>query len=147
MRKRTIIISLVCVLSAVIVIMIFASVRGRKPYKDLDAVQIVSATVRLSPPDKTVQITEIKELVDLLKEVVIYNEDNSYTESCGQGVIFTLVMTDGTQTSIMAYNPFLVIDGVGYKTKYEPCEALNHYANILLEQTEKLSFADRKSVV
>lgn len=135
MRKRTIIISLVCVLSAVIVIMIFAAVRGRKPYKDLDAVQIVSATVRLSPPDKTVQITEIKELVDLLKEVVIYNEDNSYTESCGQGVIFTLVMTDGTQTSIMAYNPFLVIDGVGYKTKYEPCEALNHYANMLLEQT------------
>ncbi len=135
MRKRTIIISLVCVLSAVIVIMIFASVRGRKPYKDLDAVQIVSATVRLSPPDKTVQITEIKELVDLLKDVVIYNEDNSYTEYCGQGVIFTLVMTDGTQTSIMAYNPFLVIDGVGYKTKYEPCEALNHYANMLLAQT------------
>lgn len=76
MRKRTIIISLVCVLSAVIVIMIFAAVRGRKPYKDLEAVQIVSATVRLSPPDKTIQITEIKELVDLLKEVVIYNEDN-----------------------------------------------------------------------
>lgn len=147
MRKRTIIISLVCVLSAVIVIMIFASVRGRKPYKDLDAVQIVSATVRLSPPDKTVQITEIKELVDLLKEVVVYNEDNSYTESCGQGVIFTLVMTDGTQTSIMAYNPFLVIDGVGYKTKYEPCEALNHYANMLLEQAEADTMWDRIPMV
>lgn len=34
-------------------------------------------------------------------------------------------MADGTQTEVMVYNPFLVIDGVGYKTKYEPCEALN----------------------
>ena len=64
-------------------------------------------------------------MVEYLKDVVIYNEDNSYKEYSGQGVIFTLNMTDGTQTSIMAYNPFLVIDGIGYKTKYEPCEALN----------------------
>ena len=50
----------------------------------------------------------------------------------GQGVVFTLTMVDGTQTDIMAYNPFIVIDGIGYKTKYEPCEALNSYANELL---------------
>lgn len=132
MRKRTVIISLICILS-VTVIMMAVVVSGRKPYKDLEAVQIVSATVQLSPPDKTIQIAEMKELVDLLKDVVIYNEDNSYSEYAGQGVTFTLVMTDGTQTRIMAYNPFLVIDGVGYKTKYEPCEALNHYANMLPE--------------
>lgn len=135
MRKRKIIISLICILS-VVIMLIFAVASGRKPYKDLEAVQILSAAVQLSPPDKTIQIIEIKELVDLLKDVVIYNEDNSYTEYSGQGVIFTLVMTDGTQTSIMAYNPFLVIDGVGYKTKYEPCEALNHYANRLLEEED-----------
>ena len=81
-------------------------------------------------------------MVDLLKEVVIYNKDNSYTEYDGQGVTFTLVMADGTQTSIMAYAPFLVIDGVGYKTKYEPCEALNQYANMLLERTEMPAFTD-----
>lgn len=86
----------------------------------------------MSPPDKTIQITEIKELVEYLKDVVIYNEDNSYTEYVGQGVTFTLTMTDGTQTEITAYNPFLVIDGAGYKTDYEPCEALNNYANKLL---------------
>lgn len=105
---------------------------GKKPYKDLDAAQIASATVHLSPPDKTVQIIDIEELVGYLKGVVIHNEDNSYTEYTGQGVTFTLTMTDGTQTKIMAYNPFLVIDGVGYKTDYEPCEALNSYANELL---------------
>ncbi len=143
MRKKTMItILLLCILSAVVIMIIFAVVGGRKPYKDLEAVQIESATVQLSPPDKTIQIMEIKELVDLLKDVVIYNEDHSYTEYSGQGVTFTLVMTDGTQTSIMAYNPFLVIDGVGYKTKYEPCEALNHYANMLLEQTGMSTLAD-----
>lgn len=141
-KKITIIIPLICILSAAVIMILFAVVSGRKPYKDLEAVQIVSATVQLSPPDKTIQITETKELVDLLKDVVIYNEDNSYTEYDGQGVTFTLVMADGTQTSIMAYNPFLVIDGVGYKTKYEPCEALNHYANMLLERTEMSAFPD-----
>ena len=53
-----------------------------------------------------------------MNDVVIYNEDNSYTEYAGQAVVFTLTMADGTQTESMAYNPFLVIDDVGYKTKY-----------------------------
>ena len=147
MRKRIIMISLICILSAAVIMIISAVVRGRKPYKDLEAVQIVSAAVQLSPPDRTIQITEIRELADLLKDVVIYNEDNSYTEYSGQAVTFTLVMADGTQTDIMAYNPFLVIDGVGYKTKYEPCEALNHYANMLLEQAEADTMWDRIPMV
>ncbi len=136
MRKRTMVISLICILLAVFTMIIFVFASGRKPYKDLEAAQIVSATVQLPPPGKTIQITETKELVDLLKDVVIYNKDNSYTDYSGQGVTFTLVMIDGTQTSIMEYNPFLVIDGASYKTKYEPCEALNHYANRLLEEED-----------
>lgn len=143
MRKKKTIISLACILSVAIIMIAFAVLSGRKPYKDLEAAQIVSAEVRLSPPDNTIEITEIKELADLLKDVVIYNKDDSHTEYDGQGVTFTLVMADGTQTSIMAYAPFLVIDGVGYKTKYEPCEALSHYANMLLEQTEMPAAADK----
>ena len=105
---------------------------GRKPFKNLDASEIASSAVRLTPPDKTVQIVETKELVSYLKNIVIYHEDNSYTEYAGQGVTFILEMVDGTQKEIMVYNPFLVIDGVGYRTKYEPCEVLNRYANRLL---------------
>lgn len=131
MKKKGIIVLAACVLLLSIVVIAFDG-GGKKPYKALDAAQIASATVHLSPPDKTIQITEIKELVEYLKDVVIYNEDNSYTEYVGQGVTFTLTMTDGTQTEIMAYNPFLVIDGAGYKTDHEPCEALNNYANKLL---------------
>lgn len=107
---------------------------GKKPYRNLDASQIRSATVRLTPPDKTIQIAEIKELVEYLQDVVIYQEDNSYTGYNGQGVTFTLTMSDGTQTQIMAFNPFLVMDGIGYRTKYELCEALSNYANRLLSE-------------
>ena len=134
MKKGTLIISLACVLLAAVVVIGFAAFGGRKPYKDLDATQIASVTVHLIPPDTTVQIVEIEEFVGFLKDVVIYNEDNSYTGYNGQAVTFTLTMTDVTQTSIMAYNPFLVIDGVGYKTEYGPCEKLNDYANKLLKR-------------
>lgn len=121
--------------SIMIGIMVFVF-SGQKPYKDLETSDIVSATVHLVPPDKTIQITEIEELVDYLNEVVIYSEDNSYTEYSGQAVIFTLTMADDSQEEIMAYNPFVVINGTGYKTKYEPCEKLNNYANQLLNRAD-----------
>ena len=80
-----------------------------------------------------IRLPETETLAGYLRDVVIYQKDDSYTEYAGQGVIYTLTMTDGTQTTVMAYNPFLVIDGVGYRTKYQPCEALNGYANRLLQ--------------
>ncbi len=142
MKKRKPARITICLLSALVIVsclfFFFALTSrkssGKKPYQDLDAAQLSSATVRLTPPDKTVQIPDLQELTNYLKDVVIYEEDNSYQEYSGQGVTFTLMRTDGTQTSIMAYNPFLVLDGVGYRTKYEPCEALSHYANLLLEE-------------
>ena len=132
MRKKRLMIAIACIILVGIAVIVFFSQQGEKPYKDLDAAQIVSAKVLLTPPDKTIEIENIQELVEYLNDVVVYNEDNSYTEYAGQGVVFTLTMVDGTQTDIMAYNPFIVIDGIGYKTKYEPCEALNSYANELL---------------
>lgn len=132
-KSKALIIVLACVL---ILIVALFTVYGQRPFKGLDAREITSATVHLNPPDKTVRIVEIKELVEYLKDIVIYNKDNSYTEYYGQGVIFTLIMADGTQTEVMAYNPFVVIDGVGYKTKYEPCAALASYANDLLNRED-----------
>lgn len=133
MKKKGLIVIIGCLIVIGIVVFAFS---GQKPYKDLEESDIVSATVHLAPPDKTIQVTEIEELVAYLNEIVIYNEDNSYTEYSGQAVIFTLAMADGSQEEIMAYNPFVVINGTGYKTKYEPCEKLNNYANKLLGQAE-----------
>lgn len=106
---------------------------GRKPYRNLDAAQIAFAQVRVSPPDKAVEIEDLQELAAYLREVVIYRKDDSYKSYCGQGVTFTLTMADGTQTEIMEFAPFFVIDGVGYQSRHAPCEALNRYANGLLD--------------
>ena len=132
-RKKIWIISITCIVLLGTAAAVFLRAMGRKPYKDLDAAQIAAAKVLLIPPDKAVEIEDIPELVDHLKNVVIYRRDDSYTEYAGQGVIFTLTMKDGTQTEVMEYNPFFVIDGVGYRTKYEPCQTLNQYANALLD--------------
>jgi hypothetical protein len=132
MKKKVLIVILTCILFIGIIIIVYYAVGGKKPFKDLEPSEILSATVRLTPPDTTIQIEEIEELTGYLNDVVIYNEDNSYTEYSGQGVIFTLKLSDGTQTEVMGYNPFFVVDGVGYKTKYEPCQALSAYANRLL---------------
>jgi hypothetical protein len=117
---------------------------GEKIYEKLSETEISYATVHLMPPDQRIQIEDINELVGLLNDVVIYEEDNSYTQYDGQAVTFTLTMVDGSQIEIKAYNPFLVIDGVGYKTEYEPCEALNAYANRLLnsDEVDNQSFHD-----
>ena len=130
--KKKIIITGACLLVIVGAIIISILTAGKKPFKDLTPSDIVSASVQLSPPDTTTQIEDIEELVRLLNEVVIYREDNSYTEYVGQGVIFTLSLSDGTYKEIIGYYPFLILDRVGYQTEYEPCQALNSYANELL---------------
>ena len=128
-HKKFLLITLICLIGIGISFLLFSA---HRPFKDLEAADITSASVRLSPPDTTIQIVETEELVSYLNEVVIYNKDNSYTEYAGQAVIFTLSLADGSQVEIIAYNPFIIIDGIGYKCKYEPCEALNHYANELM---------------
>ena len=99
---------------------------------------------------------ETDRLIALLQDVVIYEEDNSYTEYAGQAVTIQLTMSDGTQTSITEYNPFLIIDGIGYRTEYEPCEALNRYANelpdsgdaaVVLEEPPVLSVVSDETAV
>lgn len=109
---------------------------GTKPLRGLTVEEVAAATVELYPPDATLKLTreEIKVLVPILNQVVIYQRDDAYRESCGQAVIFTLIQTDGTQLRVQAYNPFLVINGEGYRTKYGPCEELNQLGNDILRE-------------
>lgn len=109
---------------------------GWKPYKDLQASDIVSATVHIIPPDKTIQITDIEALVPYINEIAVYFKDDSYTDSVGQAVTFTLMMADGSCEEIMEYSPFIIINGVGYRAKPRSCESLNDYANALLGREE-----------
>lgn len=136
MKKKILIL---CIVVAVIIsIFIIKSSFGTKPFKSLTTDEIKEATVELLPPDVTISLNEqdISELTKILNDVVIYNKDNSYKEYDGQAVIYTIIKTDGTRITVTAYNPFLIIDGVGYKTKYEPCGALNSLANSIRNKYE-----------
>ena len=133
MQKKHFIMLIICA-AAVILCTVGINFIGRKPFKSLKSSEIVSATVLLEPPNETIVITDVSELVADLNEVVVYNRNQSYRNYVGQAVTFTLTMSDGTQMKVMAYNPFIVINGIGYKTKYEPCERLNQYANRLLDE-------------
>jgi len=106
-----------------------------KPFENLSDKEISSVTVELLPPDIKVDLNgeQISELVAILKTVEIYEEDNSYRDNYGQAVIYSIIKNDGTQLTIMAYNPFIVINDIGYKTKYEPCEELNLLGNTITE--------------
>lgn len=109
---------------------------AKRPFRELEASQITTATVRLTPPDTTLRILDTETLAGLLRDVETYRRDDSYTEYSGQGVSFALTMADGTQVEVGAYNPFVVIDGAGYRTADKPCEALSSYANRLLQEKE-----------
>ena len=111
-----------------LIISILIVFMGRKPFKNIE---ITSASVQLLPPDETIQIVDVEELEELLKNVIIYKRDDSFTEYTGQAVVFTITKNDSSTIEVTAYNPFIIIDGKGYKCKYEPCEKLNSYANEL----------------
>ena len=102
-----------------------------KPFLYLSADDISEVTVELIPPfvSHVLNRYEIKELTNILHDVEIYEQDDSYNHYYGQAVNFVITKTDGSKIEIIDYNPFIVIDGVGYRTKYEPCEELNKFAN------------------
>ena len=110
--------------------------RGRRPFRDLEAADIAAASVTLMPPDVTLELdsAEIRTLAKLLGELRITRPDQSYTEYAGQAIQFTVTFADGTKTEVTDYNPFLIIDGTGWRTAYGPCEALNRFANELLRE-------------
>lgn len=105
----------------------------KRPFRELTGAEIRSASVQLSPPDLMVLIQDTDRLAELLQAVTLYEEDPSYSEYAGQSAAFTLELEDGTQTTVSAFSPFLILDGVGYRAEHDSCEALSRYASGLLE--------------
>ena len=103
-----------------------------KPFTDLKAEDIASADIYLVPPGSTITIADddgLSKLTDLLNDVVLYEQDDAGRDMDGQLVEITIVMANGTTHSISAYGDYMYYDGVCYKAKYEPSEALNAFGN------------------
>lgn len=116
-------------------VLIVPRVIGRKPFADLKLEDIAGASVRLLPPDETIEITDpedLEEMTDALNDVVIYFEKPIHMGLAGQNVFFTITYTDGREMVVNDLNSYFVIDGVWYHTEYEPCERLSQFANDLV---------------
>lgn len=120
----------------IVVLMLGWYLAGRRPFRNLKAEEIASASMEIMPPDQEVVVEDLDELVSHLQQLVIYRRDQSYSEYAGQAVVITLEMKDGSRMEIVEYNPFVIIDGVGYRCKYEPSEQFNRYANQLMREAQ-----------
>ena len=56
MRKKRLMIAIACIILVGIGVIVFFSQQGKKPYKDLDAAQIVSAKVLLTRQTKRLRL-------------------------------------------------------------------------------------------
>lgn len=121
-------------LTAAVAWLVFHSAAGRRPFQHIAPGDIAAASVTVSPPDRTAALDApaIQELAGILRVLTIYRRDGSYHDYCGQAVTFTVTLRDGSAFTVQAYNPFLVLDGEGYRTSYEPCQALSALGNKLV---------------
>ena len=140
-RKNVLILAAVLILAVLASVFAVRSLIGRRPFEDLEASDIKEASVEFLPPGDTITLDRneiekltdilIEKLTDILNNVVIYRRDGSYRTYNGQSVIFTITKTDGSQVTVNAFNPFLVINDTGYRTEYESCGKLASFGNSL----------------
>ncbi len=104
--------------------------------KSLSADDIKNVTLSAYPPEKSVELTkdQIDKMLSLLGDINLYEEDNSYNEYGGQWVQFDIMLNSGEKISLAVFNPFFIINRNGYRAEYEPCQALNVFANSIIAE-------------
>ena len=131
--KRKILTIAAIILAVALIMTIGTWVIGRKPFKNLNAVDIQSISIHLWPPNESLDLTEaeIVELVGLLQQVEIHHPTWMHHASGGQSNVMTITFQDGSVKEVNEFGSILIIDGMGYRAEYEPNEAINQFANEL----------------
>ena len=107
----------------------------QKPLRDLNASDVAAATVRLLPPDITIQIDDTDKLVRLLRKAAVTEPSAPDSDTLsGQNVIYRLDLSNGDFKEIQVFYPYMVIGGISYKAERRSCEALSSYANTILDE-------------
>lgn len=138
MKKKLIIVSSIILL--IICTIVLINPFKTKPFAKIKAEDIESVELFLIPPNRTISVTDhtaIAMLTEILKEIELYQEDDSGRDYNGQLVQFTIVLKNGETHRIGAYNPFLFLNDKCYRTKYGPCEKLNALGNQLFNEYER----------
>jgi len=126
---------------AVLILILIAGVlwyflQSDKPFDTMSANEIAQVTVYAIPPDEEATLTEaeIASFIPLLQNLKVANPKASTAGLGGQTVKFTVLKTDGSTIEISNIgNVKIIIDGKNYKADYESAEALNNFANKVLE--------------
>lgn len=132
MKKKWILFLLMVLLVCVLVgFGTFRFASGQRPFADITAEDIARARVEMLPPGKSAELDQeaVRELAGILRVTTLYQKDDSYRDYSGQAAVYTIERADGSVVEIIAYSPFLVVDGIGYRTRLEPCLALTALGN------------------
>lgn len=116
----------------------FRLASGQRPFADITAEDIAQARVEMLPPGKSAKLDQeaVRELAGILRVATVYQKDDSYLDDSGQAAIYSIERADGSEVELMAYSPYLVVDGVGYRARLEPCLALVALGNEAVEETD-----------
>ena len=112
-----VVILLACLMSSTVI--------GKRPFKDLKATDISTASVWAVAPVEELPIEDKEALAACLQKVVIYQKVLFFDVlDGGNGPAYVLEMEDGTTIKITPNNGHLLIDDVRYRTNSETYEML-----------------------
>lgn len=132
-RKLPIIIVLILIL---VIGFLLYSTYSEKPFKAIDVNEIGEIKVFAIPPQKEVVLSEdeVEKIIPLLQNLKTSKPGYKVPALAGQTVRITVQKTDGTIIEIFNVgNVQIIINGRSYRADYESAEAINNFANKILE--------------
>lgn len=127
MLRKKVTIGILISIVVLLIIGVYILNLGKKPLKNLSISEITLIEISELPPNEVKYIDkkeDIETIISKLSKVVVYDKvkQNDYN---GQVHIYTLIKKDGSRRELMISNPIVAIDGVFYKTKYDPAHDLS----------------------
>ena len=104
--------------------------------KAITADDIDAVTLSAYPPEKSVKLTrdQIDKMLSLLEDINLYEEDGFQNEYDGQWMRFDILLNSGEQISFSPFVHFFFVGNTRYSASYEPCQALNVFANSIIAE-------------
>lgn len=97
-----------------------------KPFSDLESADIAEVWIEFGGfPAYPLDQEDLDPLVEALRSVELYEQDDSYSGYDGTGYLWLrLKLSDGEEWLFKPCSPFFIINGTGYQTEYYACNAV-----------------------
>lgn len=125
---------ILCLTLCLVVVVILNALNPTQSINAMTADNVSQISVELVPPNETILLQG--EQVDTMLDLIHNLKPGHPTVRLGlngQTVTITVWNSRGTQLTVMPAGSYVKINGIFYTTSYEECEALNNFANSLLE--------------